>query len=76
MEKIRSDGEVTSNGDSNEETEGDGKRKKLLRCSSDKSEQFILFGYLVVTIVIPDHLSRNQNTLYSPIFSSQVLALI
>lgn len=43
---------MTSNGDSNEETEGDGKRKKLLRDSSDKSEQFILFGYLVVTIVI------------------------
>lgn len=76
MERIRSDGEVTSNGDSNEETEGDAKRKKLLRSSSDKSEQFILLGYLVVTIVIRDRLSTNQITYYSLIFSSQVLALI
>lgn len=76
MERIRSDGEVTSNGDSNEETEGDAKRKKLLRNSSDKSEQFILLGYLVVTIVIRDRLSTNQTTYYSLIFSSQVLALI
>lgn len=76
MERIRSDGEVTSNGDSNEETEGDAKRKKLLRNSSDKSEQFILLGYLVVTIVIRDRLSTNQTAYYSLIFSSQVLALI
>lgn len=62
---------MTSNGDSNEETEGDEKRKKLLRNSSDKSKQFILLGYLV-----PDHSSTNQNTYYSLIFSSQVLTLI